>query len=775
MRLGVGVRPATFSRCQAGRTVDEACHGLADDLLGLGFELPSVYLLASGRLRCHAARGYFQVVDGFWPGTGVLGTCVATGLTELVSDVRTRPDFIAAVPGLRAEVCAAVRVEGQVVGAVSIETRTDLPPDAVAVAEASAEALGTRLSELGGLASASLSQRLSQVAVELTAAGTVAELEDRAVRAAVDLSGMATAAIVHLSPAGTTMTTVTGPLTARMRRWDSTQLDELASWVTTGTSSHFPGGEDNQAAQPFLVEAGIRSVSVHPLTAGGVLTGALVVVSDHPTAHAPAVVDCLELLAAQTAALLGLLTALGEVSRRADLDELTGLPNRSRFPVSVSAALSGLSHLDEAVGVLLLDLDDFKHVNDSLGHHAGDRLLCEIARRLRATLRAGDTVCRLGGDEFAIVLPSCSAASAQTTAERLLDALAEVFTLDGAVLAVSASIGITLSSSTADAPEQLLRAADLAMYLAKQRGKGRCAQFEPRMQLAALDRLALESDLRRAVTDGGLSLAYQPIVALDTGLLAGVEALVRWHDPQRGSVSPAEFIPVAEDTGLVVPLGGWVLSTACAQLHAWLDTGADPSLTLSVNVSTRQLERPGLLEAVDDCLASGLRPSQLVLEITETALTGDAAAATETLTALRARGVQIAVDDFGTGYSSLDRLRTAPIDRLKVDRSFIGEIQDAGDRAPVVEATLLLSRGFGLAAVAEGVETVAQLDHLRAAGCPYAQGFLLARPVPAEQVPVLPGAALPWAHLFAGAPPAQRHDDARVPGTSAEPARAATP
>ena len=745
------VQDATFPRCRAGASIEAASNGLAEDLLELGLELPSVYLLAGGRLRCHAARGYFQVVDGFSPGTGVIGTVVASGRTELIEDVRTRPDFIAAIPGLRAEVCAAIRVGGEIVGALSIESRSTLPDGADVLAEAAAEVLGRRLEELGGLPTPSLSQRLGQTAVALTRAGSTVELEQQVVAAAVELSGMPSAALVHLGPIGAVLTAVTGPLGARLRAWGHVELGELASWVSSGTSSHFPGGgADLPAEHLFLREAGIRSLSVHPMVVGGVITGVLVLASDQPSTYAPAVVDCLELLAAHTAALSGLVTALGEVSRRADLDELTGLPNRSCFARSVGAALGRLHSARESVAVLLLDLDDFKHVNDSLGHHAGDRLLCEVSRRLRATLRSDDTVCRLGGDEFAIVLPHSSAAAAQATAERLLDALAEVYALDGALLETSASIGITLSGSVTDAPEQLLRAADLAMYLAKQRGKGRCAQFEPHMQLAALDRLALESDLRKVVHDGGLSLAYQPIVSLVTGALAGVEALVRWTDPVRGPVSPVEFIPVAEESGLVVPLGAWVLKAACAQLASWLQAGAD--LTMSVNVSTRQLERSGLLEAVDECLAAGLEPGRLVLEITETALTGDAAVAAETLLALRERGVQVAVDDFGTGYSSLDRLRTAPIDRLKVDRSFIAEIHHLDDSAPVVDATLMLSRGFGLDAVAEGVETTVQLAYLTKAGCAYAQGFLLSRPLPAEQVPVLSGDVLPWAALFPAAP-----------------------
>ena len=286
------------------------------------------------------------------------------------------------------------------------------------------------------------------------------------------------------------------------------------------------------------------------------------------------------------------------------------------------------------------------------------------------------------------------------------------------------------------------------MYLAKSLGKGRYAVFKPEMQRAALGRRALESDLRDAVRQQLLAVVYQPILDLTTGSLSGVEALARWTDAKRGSVPPSAFIPVAEQSGLVVPLGAWVLEQACEQLHLWDAAGGNPLLTMSVNVSTRQLERPGLLEVVDQCLATGLDPGRLILEITETALTGDAATALTTLIELRRRGVQVAVDDFGIGYSSLDRLRSAPICRLKIDKVFVGEINHDAAHVPIVDATLTMGRGLWLDVVAEGVETSAQLDYLRAAGCPYAQGFLLARPLEAHDVPFRPSDALPWARLF---------------------------
>jgi EAL domain-containing protein (putative c-di-GMP-specific phosphodiesterase class I) len=315
-------------------------------------------------------------------------------------------------------------------------------------------------------------------------------------------------------------------------------------------------------------------------------------------------------------------------------------------------------------------------------------------------------------------------------------------------LGTTASVGIALTSGDDDDAESLLRAADLAMYLAKGSGKGRCAVFEPRMQTAAVTRMALTRDLRRALREERLELAYQPIVDLATGEVTAVEALARWNDPQRGPVPPSEFVSLAEETGDIRELGAWVLRTACAQLLDWSRRGASPDLAVCVNVSTRQLGPGVLLPVLDECLAAGVDPSRLVLEITETALASDSSAAERTLRAVRERGVVLAVDDFGTGYSSLGRLRSAPVSRLKVDRSFVHEIRGDGRDVPIVDAALAMAAGLGLHVVAEGVETPEQLDYLRLRGCPEAQGYLLSRPLPAEQVlPLLLGTR-PWsAHL----------------------------
>ncbi len=431
-------------------------------------------------------------------------------------------------------------------------------------------------------------------------------------------------------------------------------------------------------------------------------------------------------------------------------DELTGLGNRAYFTQDLDEWWRLHTEAGGSFAVLLLDLDDFKKINDSLGHAAGDRLLVALAARLRGVLRAGDRAARLGGDEFVLLVDSADAASAAAVAKRLLATVVEPVVVDGVDVTPSVSVGIALSGDFADGNE-LLRGADLAMYQAKKRGKSGFAVFEPHMQLAAQERLSLENDLRRAIRNDDLFLAYQPIVDLATGALQGVEALARWRHPVRGPVSPAEFVPVAEETGLVVPLGEWVLRDAVAQMGAWDAQHREHPLSVSVNVSTRQLERPAeLLAVLDDLLERGLDARRLVLEITETALSLDDGALLRALHALRQRGVRLAVDDFGTGYSSLGRLRAAPVHRIKIDRSFVSEISASGASAPIIDGTLAIARGLGLDVVAEGIETEEQLQHLRERGCTAGQGYLLARPLDPEGVSGLLSGEPPWASYLRG-------------------------
>ena len=423
-------------------------------------------------------------------------------------------------------------------------------------------------------------------------------------------------------------------------------------------------------------------------------------------------------------------------------DPLTGLPNRTLLLDRLDLALARSRRRGRGVGVLFCDLDHFTVVNDSLGHSAGDRLLVDVADRLQDQLRPGDTVSRFGGDEFVILCEDVDGPEpAVRLAERVEQAMGAPFRLGEEDLHLGVSIGIAIGQPGTGDAEALIRDADAAMYRAKAKGRQRHQVFEVDMWEQAVDRLDLENALRRALGRGELELRYQPIVDLRTGLVDGVEALLRWRHPQRGLLAPDEFIGVAEETGVIVSMGDWVLTQACCQLVAWDDgspvAGADgdPALTMAVNLSGRQLDHPDLVDHVRRALeTSGLAADRLHLEITESELMDDVEGSSATLEQLRGLGVHLAVDDFGTGYSSLSYLKRFPVDRLKVDRSFVDGLGTDPEDTAIVTAIVRLAHSLGLEATAEGVETEAQRSALAALGCDRAQGYLLARPLPADEV-----------------------------------------
>lgn len=452
------------------------------------------------------------------------------------------------------------------------------------------------------------------------------------------------------------------------------------------------------------------------------------------------------------------LVLINDVTKRAQLeaqlayqafhDGLTGLANRTLFRDRVDHALerargARAGTTVEYVAVLFLDLDNFKTVNDSLGHAEGDRLLQRVADRLRRATRGFDTVARLGGDEFAVLLEGLSAPDdAEVVAARVQAALAAPGAGAERDARAQASIGLAHATpgSTAD---DLLRNADTAMYAAKAAGKGRSALFEPGMHAVVVARRQLERDLRDALEDPeqpGFSLAYQPVVELAGGAVVGVEALFRWRHAERGPVSPAECIPVAEDSGLIVPLGSWVLREACRQLAAWLACPRAAALMgqrgirVAVNVSGRQLEHPLFAQAVAAVLAEyGVPARHLTLEVTETAVMRDTARTIATLHALKSLGVEVALDDFGTGYSSLSYLQQFPVDVLKIDKRFVDGVARGGGEAALTRTIVALGQTLGLRTVAEGVETAEQREALAGLGCAFGQGYLFARPLPADQ------------------------------------------
>ena len=428
---------------------------------------------------------------------------------------------------------------------------------------------------------------------------------------------------------------------------------------------------------------------------------------------------------------------LEQLTRQAFRDPLTNLPNRALFMDRLTHGLTRAQRRHEHLAVLFLDLDRFKVVNDTLGHTVGDQLLVEVSRRLTSALRPGDTVARLGGDEFGILLEDVAdAETAETVAVRVEESLGQPYRFEGREVFVTASIGIALSSAKLGLPEEILRDADLAMYHAKAKGKARHEVFDGSMSAPALDRMDLEMDLRSAISRHEFRLHYQPILRLDTGKITEVEALIRWQHEKRGLLQPDEFIGLTEETGLIVPIGQWVLSEACKQARVWqVEYPTTPPLVMSVNLSAKQFQNPKLVEEITQALdESGLAPSCLKLEITESTVMQDAPVTLTKLTELKELGVRLAIDDFGTGYSSLGYLKRFPVDTLKIDRSFVkGLSPDGGDNA-IVRAVVTVAKSLNMDVTAEGVETEAQLAELRALGCDRWQGFLFARPVSPERV-----------------------------------------
>jgi diguanylate cyclase (GGDEF)-like protein/PAS domain S-box-containing protein len=411
-------------------------------------------------------------------------------------------------------------------------------------------------------------------------------------------------------------------------------------------------------------------------------------------------------------------------------DPLTGLPNRLLFDERVRIAIADARRRGRVLAVVFLDLDQFKHVNDSLGHRTGDELLRVVGRRMRESLRTGDTVARLGGDEFVLLLTGLHAPEeAAVVAAKVLDIVRAPIGLAGRELAISGSIGISLYPGDGEDPEALLKSADTALYRAKERGRDNCQLFTHTMHAAALERLDVESGLRQAMGRGELLLHYQPIVDLRSGDVHGVEALLRWNHPRRGLLAAPEFVPVAEGSNLIVPIGLWTLRTALRAVREWQALG-HPGLTVSVNLASRHFQLPDLVDHVAHALAQAeVGAESLIIEITETQTMQNAAASARTLARLKELGVRAAIDDFGTGYSSLSYLKQLPIHTLKIDRSFVDDITQGEGNAAIARTVILLAHTVQMKVVAEGVETREQLEFLEREGCDLAQGFLYSHPL----------------------------------------------
>jgi diguanylate cyclase (GGDEF)-like protein len=412
-------------------------------------------------------------------------------------------------------------------------------------------------------------------------------------------------------------------------------------------------------------------------------------------------------------------------------DALTDLANRVLLNERLEQALGRRIHCEELVAVHHLDLDQFKAVNDTFGHPAGDKLLKIVADRLRGIVRESDTIARMGGDEFVIVqAPITDPAAATSLAQRVIALMSEPFELDGHQAVIGASVGIAVGPGDGLRPDRLLRNADLALYRAKGDGRGTFRFFEPAMDLQMQTRRIMEQDLRKALHAGEFELYYQPVVNLASREISGFEALIRWNHPEKGLISPASFIPLAEEIGFIVPIGEWVIRQACATAARW-----PGNLNVAVNISAVQFRSPGLMQVIVGALAaSGLEPTRLEIEITETVLLQQRETTLAVLHQLRALGIRIAMDDFGTGYSSLTYLQCFPFDKIKIDRSFVKDIAENTGSLNIVRAVAALANGLGMTATAEGVETTEQLDRITSEGCTEMQGFLFSKPLPAHEI-----------------------------------------
>ncbi|HYU60707.1 MAG TPA: EAL domain-containing protein [Solirubrobacterales bacterium] len=497
--------------------------------------------------------------------------------------------------------------------------------------------------------------------------------------------------------------------------------------------------DTSPAADPAFASSGVRAAMAAPVRERGEIVGSLMVGTRRPgRSYSAAEREVLLTFAEHASLALTDARTVGDAIHQALHDPLTGLPNRALLLDRLRQALARATRSGANAAVLFCDLDTFKTVNDSLGHAAGDELLVGVARRLIAWVRPGDTAARFGGDEFVVLLEGIGDEDIEAAAQRILDAFNEPFAVGDREVSVTASIGIAMGSSESD---ELLRNADLALYRAKSKGKGHYELFAPEMHVAVVERLELEGDLRRGLEREEFYLDYQPIFKLRTGEIAGIEALARWRHPERGLLPPAEFIPVAEDSRLILPLGRWVLRDACLRAAAWRRRFLEhPALAMSVNLSSEQVREAELVEEVEGALAeSQLDPHSLILELTETAFMEDVEEIAARLRELKVLGVQLAVDDFGTGYASLQHLRRFPIDVLKIAKSFVDELGGTSDDSALARAIIDLGGSFQLRVVAEGIEHPAQLDRLMELGCDLGQGFHFARPMEPEAIERLLG------------------------------------
>ena len=587
-----------------------------------------------------------------------------------------------------------------------------------------------------------LLERLSSIQREITRRVPLSDVLNRITSSARDLLDVEMAALRLVDgAAGNMMRLVAhdGVPAEAAEAMDCTRVGDGASGRAVASGELVIAESDEVAlARPALAKQNVQRAMAAPVRDGERVTGSILVATTDPDKlFGPAEQELLTAFAEHASLALTDAKRVEHIQRLAFHDELTGLVNRTLFLERLDQALLRARRRRSHVAVLFLDLDRFKTINDSLGHTAGDQLLVTVGQRLRQCLRDEDTASRLGGDEFAI-LAHCDREGAIEVAQRILAVMEPAFNLDGREVFVAASIGIANDRGGRSDAGRMLRDADTAMYRAKSASGNGFVVFEPTMHAAALARIDLEADLRGAIARGEIHLQYQPIVDLENGAVAGFEALVRWHHPQRGVISPLDFIPLAEETGQIAELGQWILLTACEQGRRWQQRGPQHrGLAMSVNVSPRQLQDPRFVDDVAAALqASGLDPCDLVLEITEGAVMVDIENATRKLLALRGLGVCLAIDDFGTGHSSLGLLRRLPVDIIKVDKMFVDAIASDTVAAALLETIVQMGVILSLDVVVEGIETASQTAIIARCAGVLGQGYHLGRPMDAADADV---------------------------------------
>lgn len=536
---------------------------------------------------------------------------------------------------------------------------------------------------------------------------------------------------VEQSPAAVVITDPRGTIEYVNRKFCRSSGFTLEALVGRRVSALFAGSMSQQAFET-MIESVARGEVWH-----GELPFSR---SDHRSFETAATISTLNDKSGASTHVLMLLEDISDrvayredLFRQANFDSLTQLPNRQLAMDRLAQAVSAAERQRKQLALLFVDLDRFKIVNDTLGHEYGDQLLLEAAKRLQQCVREEDTVARIGGDEFLVLLGNQhSSADATVVASKIIAAIDQPFFVDSRELSVTASIGLTMYPDDGATPLELLRNADAAMHMAKQQGQNTYHFFTPEMNQRALNRLNLETHLRHALKRGEFELYYQPLVALDTGAVVGAEALMRWHNAELGNPGPDVFIPIAEETGLIVPIGQWLLQQACAQAADWLARGIP--LRMAVNISSRQFIGNSIVNAVEKALVQNRLPADyLELEITEGLLLADAMQTRHALAKLHRLGVRLSLDDFGTGYSSLSYLRRYAFDVLKIDRSFIHDVVEQPESAALIRAIVAMAQSLDLEVIAEGVETIAQAEFIRSHGCTYAQGYFYSKPLPAAQ------------------------------------------